>query len=178
MPDEKKPDTEAPEETKDEAQESESEDLDEVLDSEEEEGKAPEEDEVTKLQKEINSLLPFKKEVANYRRRMRSAEKRADDAEAEASTLRTELVSVRVRQAANGKLADPTDAAIFLDLTEFTSETPEEEISQAIDKLVEEKPHLAFAKKRGGGLDQGPQGDDSPPSEVDSWLRSAARPNR
>jgi hypothetical protein len=61
---------------------------------------------------------------------------------ANARILRSEI-----KAAAAGKLADPTDAALYLDLDKFevdeNGDVDAEEISDAIEELLTRKPHLA-----------------------------------
>lgn len=62
------------------------------------------------------------------------------------------IVRSEVRAAAAGKLADPKDALTFLDLGQFEvnedGEVDAEEISDAIDDLIKNKPYLAAAQGR------------------------------
>ncbi|NKT05180.1 hypothetical protein GS485_11125 [Rhodococcus hoagii] len=57
------------------------------------------------------------------------------------------IISAEVRAAAAGKLADPADAHKFLDLDQFEvgedGEVDEDEIADAIDDLLKDKPYLA-----------------------------------
>lgn len=78
------------------------------------------------------------------------------------------IVRSEVRAAATGKLADPKDALTFLDLTTFEvdddGEVDADEIAEAIDKLLADKPYLAAAgvkppaKRFKGTGDGGPRG--------------------
>lgn len=73
----------------------------------------------------------------------REAEQKAD-AKANARIVRSEI-----RAAATGKLADPKDALVFLDVSQFevdeNGEVDSEEIEEAIDELLKKKPHLSAA---------------------------------
>lgn len=59
----------------------------------------------------------------------------------------TRIVRAEIRAAAAGKLADPTDAALYLDLDQFevdeNGDVDSEEIAEAIADLIKRKPHLA-----------------------------------
>lgn len=59
----------------------------------------------------------------------------------------TRIVRSEVKAAASGKLADPADAYKFLDLDQFEVDedgnVDEDEIAEAIDELVKNKPYLA-----------------------------------
>lgn len=78
------------------------------------------------------------------RERIRSEAEQAATAKANARIVRSE-----VRAAAAGKLADPKDALRFLDLDQFEvdsdGQVDEDEITDAIDQLVKDKPYLAAA---------------------------------
>lgn len=64
---------------------------------------------------------------------------------ANARILRSEI-----KAAATGKLADPKDALTFLDLEQFEvsddGEVDSDEVAQAIEDLIKNKPYLAAAK--------------------------------
>lgn len=76
--------------------------------------------------------------------RIRSEAEKAATAKANARIVRSE-----VRAAAAGKLADPRDALRFLDLDQFEvdgdGQVDEDEIADAIEQLVKDKPYLAAA---------------------------------
>lgn len=101
----------------------------------------------------------------------REAEKTAAD-KANARILRAE-----VKAAAAGKLADPGDAARFLDLSRFevdeNGDVDTDEIAEAITELIESKPYLAA---QGGKRFQG-TGDGGakpkPPKARPKSLREA-----
>lgn len=92
---------------------------------------------------------------AQLAERDKPAEGAAPDAEAmlrQAETtalarVNERLVKAEVRVAAAGKLADPADAHRFLDLTQFEVDDDgnidAEEVSEAIDELLQSKPYLA-----------------------------------
>jgi hypothetical protein len=59
------------------------------------------------------------------------------------------IIRSEVRAAAAGKLSDPRDALQFIDLTRFEvdedGQVDEEEVAEAIDDLIKNKPYLAAA---------------------------------
>lgn len=89
------------------------------------------------------------------------AEARAEAlAKANERILRSEL-----KAAAAGKLADPTDAALFIDLTQFDvsgdGDVDSDALNDAIADLIQRKPHLAVPKQNrfDGPADQGAKRD-------------------
>ena len=73
------------------------------------------------------------------------------------------ILSAELRAAAKGKLADPTDAALYIDLNEFEvsddGEVDSDALASAIDDLLARKSHLAADSRRfDGAADQGAQG--------------------
>lgn len=87
------------------------------------------------------------------------AEARAEaNAKANERILRSEL-----KAAAAGKLADPTDAALFIDLTQFDvsgdGDVDSDALNDAIAELISRKPHLAAQRQNrfDGNADQGPK---------------------
>jgi len=95
------------------------------------------------------------------------AEARAEaTAKANERILRSEL-----RAAATGKLADPTDAALYIDLSSFEvgdeGDVDSDALNDAITQLIELKPHLAAGKpaRFDGGADQGAQGKNATPPQ-------------
>lgn len=96
------------------------------------------------------------------------AEARAEaTAEANKRILRSELKAL-----ATGKLADPTDAALYVNLDDFTvsdsGDVDSDALNEAIADLIERKPHLAAQKQSrfDGAADQGAKGKDSKPSQL------------
>lgn len=81
--------------------------------------------------------------------------------------LRSELKAL-----ATGKLADPADAALYIDLDKFTvtddGETDSDALNEAIAALLEKKPHLAAQKPNrfNGDADGGAKGKDSKPAQL------------
>jgi len=81
-----------------------------------------------------------------------SAEQERKEAITEALAKRdSQIVQARLEAAATGKLADPADAALYVDTKDFevseTGTVDTEAMSAAIADLIERKPHLAA---RGG----------------------------
>lgn len=122
------------------------------------------------LRKEVEALkAPKPKE---------GEEPNADAIRAEAEKAATEkanarIVRAEIRAAAAGKLADPTDAALFIDASKFevdeNGEVDEEEIADAIADLLTRKPHLAAGTATGrfqGTADQGARKQPPRPSQL------------
>lgn len=84
----------------------------------------------------------------------------------------TRIVRAEIRAAAAGKLADPTDAALYLDLDQFevdeNGDVDSEEISEAIADLIKRKPHLASTAtgRFQGTADQGARKGKPKPSQL------------
>lgn len=77
---------------------------------------------------------------------IRAEAERAAAGKANARILRSEI-----KAAAAGKFADPSDAALYLDLTRFevdaNGDVDADEISDAIEELLTRKPHLAASTR-------------------------------
>ncbi|MFI1324556.1 hypothetical protein ACH4TI_15105 [Streptomyces rochei] len=80
-----------------------------------------------------------------------------DDAAAKAvqaatAAANTRILRAEVRAAAKGRLADPKDALTFLDISQFEvdedGQVDEDEITDAIDTLLKNKPYLAAQSGR------------------------------
>lgn len=88
------------------------------------------------------------------------------------------IIRAELRAAAAGKLADPSDVAVFLDPAEFevneNGEVDAEEIAEAISDLLTRKPHLAAGPTRRfqGGADGG-AGRSSQPKTLDQQIAAA-----
>lgn len=86
------------------------------------------------------------------------------------ATANARVLRSEIKAAAVGKLADPADALAFLDLDQF--EVGEEgvdadEIADAIESLIQSKPHLAAAQaKRFQGTGDGGARKASGPSQL------------
>lgn len=122
------------------------------------------------------------KELADFRAQQSAsaeqdeAKKAADQArrDAEQAALakaNARILAAEVRAAAAGKLADPSDAARYLDMSEFEvgddGAVDSDAISGAISDLIKRKPYLA-AKAQGfqGSGDGGARGSSSGPRQV------------
>jgi hypothetical protein len=77
---------------------------------------------------------------------------RADALKAATDTANQRILRSEIRAAATGKLEDPKDALVFLDLGQFEvgddGDVDAEEVSAAIDKLIKDRPYLAAARAR------------------------------
>lgn len=108
------------------------------------------------------ALARMKEKLKAERSRRREAEQRAnkdngEDAVAKATAAATAAANTRIlkaeiRAAAAKKLADPRDALRFLDLDQFEvdadGDVDAEEIADAIEELIKNKPYLAAATGR------------------------------
>lgn len=100
-----------------------------------------------------------------------------DQVKAEA---RTQLLAERIMRRATGKLADPSDV-ILIDFTAIEDADDEKAIDEAIDALLEAKPHLAATDhdpnvQQPNTFPQGPRGrvTTKKPTEgekAEAWLR-------
>ena len=74
------------------------------------------------------------------------------------------ILGAELKAAAKGKLADPTDASLYINLDDFDvsdeGDVDSDALSTAIDELLARKPHLAAGAPRrfDGGADQGAGG--------------------
>jgi len=100
-------------------------------------------------------------------------EKAKTEARAEANQRANErILRADLRAAATGKLADPSDAALYLDLTKFDvsddGETDSDALTEAIDDLLTRKPHLAAQKQTRfeAGADQGAKGKETKAAQI------------
>lgn len=79
------------------------------------------------------------------------------------------ILKAEVRAAATGKLADPADALLYLDLTKLEvgddGEVDGKAVTAAIDELVKNKPYLAAQGKRFQG-----NGDGGPRNEAEKSI--------
>jgi hypothetical protein len=114
-----------------------------------------------------------KAEAAQIRREAEMRDKPAEEqaleaarAEARAEALakaNERILRSELRAAASGKLADPTDAALFIDLSQFDvsgdGDVDSDALNDAIADLISRKPHLAVQKQARfeGSGDQGPK---------------------
>lgn len=79
-----------------------------------------------------------------------------------------------VKAAAAGRMADPQDALVHLDLGEFAVDedgsVDEQAIADAIDELLSKKPYLAAQGGSRGSADGGPREESSSePKTVEAW---------
>ena len=95
------------------------------------------------------------------------------------------ILSAELRAAAKGKLADPSDAALYINLDEFEvsedGEVDSDALASAIDDLLARKSHLAADGRRfDGAADQGAKGEprQSQLSATDLETMSAAEINQ
>lgn len=104
-------------------------------------------------------------------------EKALDEARAEARAEATKAADARyikseLKAAATGKLADPTDAALYINLNDFDvdddGEVDSGALADAIAELLTRKPHLGMpdARKFGGSADQGAKGKPAAPAQL------------
>lgn len=107
-------------------------------------------------------------ELANAPAEEQAAAKARADLTAEVTAkANARILKSELRAAATGKLADPADAALFIDLSQFeVSEDGEVDpvaLNEAIAALIEKKPHLAALKQSrfDGDADQGARGKEA-----------------
>ena len=105
------------------------------------------------------------------------AEQALDQARREAAAEATSAANKRilrseVRAIAKGRLADPADALVYLDLDSFDvdddGEIDSEAIEDAISDLLKKKPYLGAdaGEKFRGGADQGARGKQNAPAQL------------
>jgi len=103
-------------------------------------------------------------------RALSAARQEATEAATKAANKR--IVKAELRTAAKGKLADVSDAALYIDVDDFDvdddGEVDTDALSAAIDDLISRKPHLgaATAPRFQGGADQGARGKSPKPSQL------------
>lgn len=88
-----------------------------------------------------------------------------------AAESNTRLVRAEVKAAAAGKLADPTDAPRYIDLTKIKigadGDPDAKQIAKAIEDLVKERPYLAGKQPWG---DVGGGGRETAPADVEPGM--------
>jgi len=135
----------------------------------------------TKAQSARQQAADYQKQLAKLQAEIALKDKPAEEqaieaAKQEARAEATQKANLRIlkadlRAAATGKLADPTDAALYLDLSTFDvsddGEVDSDALATAIAELIERKPHLAAQKQNrfDGAADQGAKGKDSTPPQ-------------
>lgn len=89
------------------------------------------------------------------------------------------ILKSELKALASGKLADPTDAHLYIDLTKYEvdeeGEVDSEALTEAIAKLLTLKPHLAAVEKarfQGGG-DGGSRPAPKPDDSIDDAIKAA-----
>jgi hypothetical protein len=90
----------------------------------------------------------------------------------------TRILKAEVRAAATGKLSDPADALLYLDLSKFEvgedGEVDAKALGAALDDLVKKKPYLAAQGKRfQGNGDGGPRTEDM--KSIDDQIAEATK---
>lgn len=107
----------------------------------------------------------------------REAEHAAEQAKQAAKDEALNLANQRIlkselKAAATGKLADPTDAHLYIDLSQFTvsddGDTDSTALGAAIADLITRKPHLAAGTQArfDGSADQGGKRSDGKPQQL------------
>jgi len=96
-----------------------------------------------------------------------------NEARAEAvKAANARILKSELKAAATGKLADPTDAALYINLDDFEvgedGEVDSDALNEAITDLIARKPHLAAQKPNrfDGDADQGVKGKESKPQQL------------
>lgn len=142
-------------------------------------------DEAKKLREEL-AQLRAERELAGKPPEVQEIEKARAEARAEAFSAANERIArSELKAAATGKLADPTDAALFIDPKQFDvsddGSVDADALSQAIDDLIASKPHLAAkpARKFTGDADQGAKAKPVAPVKHDpnELIRAAFQKN-
>jgi hypothetical protein len=108
-----------------------------------------------------------------------AAKEKAEIEKAAMARANARLVRAEVKAAAAGVLADPNDAAQFLDLASFEvgedGEVDADEVKAAIADLVKKKPYLGVSTARfQGGADQGARKKQAGPS-LDDQITEAEK---
>jgi hypothetical protein len=115
---------------------------------------------------------------AEFALKDKHAEEQAlEAAKAEARAEATQKANARILKSelkalATGKLADPTDAALYINLDDFTvddnGDVDSDALNEAITDLLTRKPHLAAQRQNrfDGDADQGAKGKDSKPAQL------------
>jgi len=124
------------------------------------------------LRKELDELRAQQQAGADQDTAQQAADKARREAEAAAlAKANTRILAAEVKAAAAGKLADPSDAARYLDMSEFEvsddGTVDSDAIAEAISDLIKAKPYLA-AKASGfqGTGDGGARRNGSAPQQV------------
>jgi hypothetical protein len=110
-------------------------------------------------------------------------EQAIDTARREATALAMTAANLRIlksdlKTAAKGRLADPTDAHLYIDLADFDvnddGDVDPDALELAIDELIARKPHLAAAaaRKFNGEADQGAKREVKPSQLTENDIQS------
>ena len=110
---------------------------------------------------------------------LENARKEGESAANKAANLR--VLRSELKAIATGKLADPTDAHLYIDLATFDvnddGEPDSDALAEAIDKLLVSKPHLAAvtapAPRFQGGADGGAAAPAKPDESIDDAISAA-----
>lgn len=134
------------------------------------------EDRVTELEAQIASSQTADDREAALDAARREADKAAR--EEVAGEYRSRILSMELRIAAKGKLADPDDAISLIDLSEYDADDDDlgGTLSEAVDQLLEAKPYLAAGEQKSdkGSADGGAK----PPAPIDENLSPNERLRR
>lgn len=121
--------------------------------------------------------------VAELERKLNESDASAPDKEADAEVTRRfndKVKRLEIKAAAAGKLADPSDAYKFIDLdaieVDVNGDVNEDDIAEAIEELVKQKPYLAAAQggtaRKHGTADGGPRNEQRPQQLTRADLKS------
>lgn len=122
----------------------------------------------------------LKAQVEGKQAEYEAAQERAK-VEAEALAKANErILKAELRAEAAGKLADPSDALRFLDLSEFEvgpdGDVDKKAIAEAIDDLIKTKPYLAAQGKRFEGSADGGARNDARPAQLTQEMLKGMSP--
>lgn len=128
-----------------------------------------ERNEAKKAQRELQAELEALKAKAEGREKEHEQAQREQQVRDEALSKANErILKSEVRLAAKGVLADPADALLYLDLSEFEvgsdGGVDADALGSAIDDLIKSKPYLAAqgGKRFQGGADGGARKESRP----------------
>jgi len=121
-----------------------------------------------KLEAEYADKLKKELELKDKPAEEQALEAARAEARAEAiKAANARILKSELKALATGKLADPSDAALYLPLDDFTvsddGAVDSDALTAAIEALLEKKPHLAAQKQTrfDGGADQGAKGKET-----------------
>lgn len=120
--------------------------------------------------------------IAELERKLNESSDSDAGKEADAEVTRRfndKVKRLEIKAAAAGKLADPSDAYKFIDLdaieVDANGDVNEDDIAEAIEELVKQKPYLAAAQggvKKHGTADGGPRNEQRPQQLTRADLKS------